>query len=271
MADVFISYKAERRRAAEHLKRIVEAHGFSVWYDAGGLLPGPGYRKQIERELRAADAVLVLWCSLSRESDWVEDEARLAKKLGTLVPVRIGPDVDPPLGLGSDQLVDLSRWDGSPGSHLLHPLLTEIERRVGRPSGIARQELERIDRDWRLYGAPRMVTFELVPVEDPTGPVQVVSPPAGALADRSRAAETTLPLDWREAAPARPGGEITVRLDRQQARPESPATLRPAAWRAPPNSAVRVWTTTLRWTLWALAATAIGATQLVVCSGALYR
>ncbi len=33
MADVFISYKRERRNAADHLAHILELNGFSVWFD----------------------------------------------------------------------------------------------------------------------------------------------------------------------------------------------------------------------------------------------
>lgn len=251
MAEVFISYKRERRRAAAHLERIVRAHGFTVWYDhmAGAELQvGSAYRKQIERELRAADAVLVLWCALSRESDWVEDEARLAKQLGTYIPVRLA-HVDPPLGLGADHFVDLTGWDGAPGSHLLYPLFRAIEQRVGRASDIDRGELERVDSNWRMYGAPRMLTFELVspqPVRDPaesqtTERIQHAGAALAGPGARQRPAETTLPLEWNE--PAR--SEVpTVRPAPTRAAPPKPAAAKGAG----------AWGAVLRWTGWALVA-----------------
>ncbi|MCR6644334.1 MAG: toll/interleukin-1 receptor domain-containing protein [Terricaulis sp.] len=78
MADIFISYKSERRAAAEHLAGVLGAHGYSVWWDYG-LVSGRDFARQIEKELSAAKAVVVLWCSLSRESEWVRQEALYAK------------------------------------------------------------------------------------------------------------------------------------------------------------------------------------------------
>jgi hypothetical protein len=88
MADVFISYKSERRPAVEHLARVLENYGFTVWFDYA-LLSGKQFAPQIEREIRAARAVLVLWCNRSVESEWVKDEARIAKERETLIPISI--------------------------------------------------------------------------------------------------------------------------------------------------------------------------------------
>ena len=130
MADVFISYKTERRNAAQHLSRILELNGFSVWFDYG-LLSGADFGPQIERELRAAKAVVVLWCRLSHDSHWVLEEAHLAERLGTMTPVWLEP-VELPLGFGRADTIDLSNWDGSPRSASLDRLLNEVGRRVGR-------------------------------------------------------------------------------------------------------------------------------------------
>jgi hypothetical protein len=130
MADVFISYRSDRRNAAQHLARIVELNGYSVWFDYG-LLSGRDFGPQIEREIRAAKAVIVLWCSLSRESRWVLEEAELAERLGTLTPAWL-ERVDPPLGFARADTIDLTRWDGAPRSHTLDRLLMEVAHRVGR-------------------------------------------------------------------------------------------------------------------------------------------
>jgi hypothetical protein len=76
-ADVFISYKSERRAAAEHLAEILADYGYSVWWDYG-LIAGGDFGAQIESELRASKAAVVLWCSLSVNSEWVREEAALA-------------------------------------------------------------------------------------------------------------------------------------------------------------------------------------------------
>nr|MBX2856079.1 toll/interleukin-1 receptor domain-containing protein [Paracoccaceae bacterium] len=77
MADIFLSYKRERRAAVAHLAEVLKLYGYSVWYDYG-LETGGDFGVQIERELRTAKAAVVLWCSLSRDSRWVRQEATLA-------------------------------------------------------------------------------------------------------------------------------------------------------------------------------------------------
>lgn len=168
MADVFISYKSERRAAAEHLAEILADYGYSVWWDYG-LVSGQEFGAQIERELRAAKAVIVLWCSLSRESPWVKDEAALAVRLGTAVPTMI-ERIDLPLGFGQAQTVDLTAWDGGPQSHHLQLLLREVAAKVGRPPTANLEGLARTERAWRRFGAPSLMKFALIAPLERTAP-----------------------------------------------------------------------------------------------------
>ena len=62
MADIFISYKSERRKAAEHLAEILHCYGYSVWFDYS-LLKGADFGFQIDAKIREAKAAVVLWCS----------------------------------------------------------------------------------------------------------------------------------------------------------------------------------------------------------------
>lgn len=87
MAEVFISYKSERRNAAQHLAKMLKLHGYSVWFDYW-LLSGENFDTQIMRELNTAKAIVVLWRQRSCNSDWVKDEADRAKKLGSLASAR---------------------------------------------------------------------------------------------------------------------------------------------------------------------------------------
>src|ERR1700738_3832824 len=160
MADVFISYKSERRSAAQHLSRILDLNGYSVWFDYG-LLSGIDFGRQIEREIRAAKAVIVLWCSLSRDSTWVLEEAHLAQKLGTFTPAWL-ERVDLPLGFGRADTIDLSVWDGAPRSHLLDRLLSEIARQVGRDPVQQFRGLVAYEESWRSFGAPSLANFALI-------------------------------------------------------------------------------------------------------------
>jgi hypothetical protein len=160
LADVFISYKTERRNAAQHLSRVLELNAYSVWFDYG-LLSGRDFGPQIEREIRAAKSVIVLWCSLSRDSRWVLEEAHLAERLGTLTPVWL-EYVEPPLGFGRAETIDLSTWDGAPRSPQLNGLLNEIARRVGREPAPSYRGLSEYEQTWRRFGAPTLSRFALI-------------------------------------------------------------------------------------------------------------
>ena len=62
MAEIFISYKSERRKAAEHLAKILRCYGYSVWFDYS-LLKGADFGFQIDAKIREAKAAVVLWCT----------------------------------------------------------------------------------------------------------------------------------------------------------------------------------------------------------------
>src|SRR6185295_14048574 len=150
MADIFISYKSERRAAAEHLAEVLVDYGFTVWWDYS-LVTGRHFGADIERELRAAKAVIVLWCSRSVASEWVLEEATLAKRLGKIVPVQI-EDVDLPLGFSLLQTLDLTQWSGAPKDAGLDRLLRDVAGKVGRPPEDNEEGLARTERAWRRFG-----------------------------------------------------------------------------------------------------------------------
>lgn len=159
MADVFISYKHERRAAADHMAEVLSAYGYSVWWDQS-LMSGRDFGAQIERELRASKAVLVLWCARATQSEWVREEAALAKRLDKVIPTII-EEVELPLGFTLSQTLDLGQWDGAPGSGGLATLLREVGRLVGRTAQPNRESLERVERAWRGFGAPSLRAFAL--------------------------------------------------------------------------------------------------------------
>ena len=159
MAEVFISYKSDRRNAAKHLAGILTRYGYSVWFDYG-LIKGDDFEFQLDQQLRAAKAVVVLWCSMSVESRWVSREASLASNRGTFIPVLIEP-CELKLAYHSSDYVDLSGWDGSPRSHLLIPLLREVARLVGRAPQEDWANLTEYEEHWRMFGSPTLAAFAL--------------------------------------------------------------------------------------------------------------
>ena len=84
--------------------------GFSVWWDAS-LHSGETFDEVIERNLREAKAVVVLWSPRSVTSRWVRAEATLADRRNKLAPAIIEP-CDRPVIFELTHAADLSEWTG---------------------------------------------------------------------------------------------------------------------------------------------------------------
>jgi len=139
MADIFISYKSERKLAAEHFAEVLRRYGYSVWFDYS-LIKGKDFAEQIERQIRASNSLVVLWCSMSIGSRWVREEVHLAHDLGLLIPVKI-ENCEIPFGWRLADNIDLSGWDGNPRSHQLDSLLDDLEAKTGRAAAPDRRAL----------------------------------------------------------------------------------------------------------------------------------
>jgi len=112
MSDVFISYASEDRDRVRPLAEALQKRGFNIWWDRS-LAAGQDYSQIIERELRNAKAVIVVWTRGSSASTFVRDEAGRARDEGRLVPVMLDR-VEIPLGFGAFQAEDFTRWNGGP-------------------------------------------------------------------------------------------------------------------------------------------------------------
>lgn len=115
MYDVFISYARSDKPRAAQFQHAIKRCGWTVWWDAD-LLPGQQWNDEIERELRAAGAVVVLWSKDSVKSQFVCDEATLARELNKLVPVTLD-GTRPKVGMGQLQLENMSEWNGIDSEH----------------------------------------------------------------------------------------------------------------------------------------------------------
>jgi len=159
VADIFISYKSERRPAVTWLAGVLDAYGFSVWFDSR-LNLGANYPKIINREVRAARAVMVLWCPRSIESDWVIEEALMAKKCGNFVPIFMA-SVDPPAGFLGTHTFDLSGWDGDPQGRLLQDLVLKLTEKIGHKPISRADDIAQMAETWRQQGPRRLVDYPL--------------------------------------------------------------------------------------------------------------
>jgi len=221
MADIFISYKSERRAAAEHLAEILADTGYSVWWDYA-LVSGNDFGAQIEREIRAAKAVIVLWCSLARESEWVKEEASLAKRLGKIIPARIEM-IDLPLGFSMAHTLDLMDWDGSPHGRELEQLVHEIARLVGRKPKPNQDGLNRTERAWRRYGAPALRDFALIDDLERKRPARTLPSALRQPPQETKVAEETPHRFSNEPAQRRPDQSGESSSDWRSMLPKNPA------------------------------------------------
>lgn len=64
MADIFISYSRNDRDRCIAIRDALAALKVGVWFDAG-IGAGASFDREIEREIEAAKALLVLWSQTS--------------------------------------------------------------------------------------------------------------------------------------------------------------------------------------------------------------
>lgn len=131
MADVFISYSRGDRPRATELRDALAALEVDVWFDVG-IVAGSSFDREIERELAAAKAVVVLWSEASVASDWVRNEARSAKERGVLVAVELEP-CQLPLEFRSVQAERLEQGAAASGDRSWAALAARIGELIGRP------------------------------------------------------------------------------------------------------------------------------------------
>ena len=130
MADVFISYaRADKARVAP-LVAAIEAKGWSVWWDPE-IAPGREFDDEIDQELQAAKAVLVVWTPTSVASRWVRGEARDAAERGILVPVRFG-QARLPIDVRALHTTDLDDWGENPASAAAQACLSALGAMIGK-------------------------------------------------------------------------------------------------------------------------------------------
>ena len=146
MGRVFLSYAREDVGTAKQLAACVGRAGHSVWWDHD-IQGGSHFASEIDKELKAADAVVVLWSKTAVDSPWVQDEAAEGRDSGRLVPVIMGAD-KPPLGFRQFQSIDFSSWGGTDDEPPLKALVTALAQKCGdaQPKNDVKQPTKAKDR-----------------------------------------------------------------------------------------------------------------------------
>lgn len=172
--DIFLSYSREDRTAARHIAESFIREGFSVWWDAV-LRSGQTFDEVIEKQLRSAKAVVVLWSPRSVASRWVRAEATLADRRNKLVPAIIEA-CDRPIIFELTHAADLSDWTGDTSDSRWRTLVGDLRRVVG---------------DDMDEAAALPAAIEPAPEPKPVSAAPATSQPA----ERKVAAGKTLPPD----------------------------------------------------------------------------
>jgi adenylate cyclase len=130
MADVFVSYSRVDKTRVAPLVAAIEGRGWSVWWDPA-ISPGQEFDSQIEAELQAASAVVVVWTPTSVVSRWVRGEAREAADRNVLVPVRFEA-AKLPMDVRAIHTIDLDGWGENPASPAFQDLCRALEGMISR-------------------------------------------------------------------------------------------------------------------------------------------
>ena len=130
MADVFVSYARTDKGRVAPLVAAIEAKGWSVWWDPE-ITPGQEFDDQIEAEIDAAKAVVVVWTPTSVASRWVRGEAREAAERGILVPVRF-EQARLPMDVRAIHTTDIDGWGGNADSPQVQELLRALAATIAR-------------------------------------------------------------------------------------------------------------------------------------------
>jgi len=132
--DLFVSFSHHDHDRVSPLVKVFEEQGWTVFW-APYIRTGVEWETLIERELKAARCVVVVWSAQAVASDWVRAEARTALARKVLVPVKLD-EVAIPLRYDNIQTFDLTRWTAQPSATPLEGLVASIAVYVapGRPS-----------------------------------------------------------------------------------------------------------------------------------------
>lgn len=131
--DIFLSYARNDKARVAPLVTAIEAHGWSVWWDAD-IATGEEFDDVIAAQLNASHVVVVAWTPVSVASRWVRSEARIGAERGVLVPVRFDK-AELPIDARAIETTDFDDWNGDPSSPPFPKLIRALQTMLGTPSG----------------------------------------------------------------------------------------------------------------------------------------
>ncbi len=159
MADVFVSYARSDAPQAAKIAESLKTAGYDVWWDSE-LLPHHAFAQSIEKEVRAARAVVVVWSEHAVASQWVRAEADLARSQDKLVQVSVD-QCALPLPFNQYQTVDLRTWRGEAADPRWSKVLASVAQLTYRAEGGSAPKVALATRPIRSGGARRWTVLAL--------------------------------------------------------------------------------------------------------------
>ena len=129
MADIFISYARSTADTAAQVADALNALGYTVWRD-DALPAHRAYADEIQAELDASRAVVVIWSADAVRSEWVRSEADRGRAQRKLVQVTVD-GVALPMPFDQIQCADLSAWRGEQDTAGWRTVLASIAALTG--------------------------------------------------------------------------------------------------------------------------------------------
>lgn len=132
--DIFISYSRQDRERVDHIARGLEAEGYSVWWDRD-IRAGEEFDSVIDKQIKQAKAIVVVWSNTSVSSNWVKEEAEDGVEENKLVPALID-EVVIPRGFRRIQAAMLQDASENPTkSENWHELIASVRKLAGDGEG----------------------------------------------------------------------------------------------------------------------------------------
>lgn len=130
MSDVFLSYAREDKARAALVADGLEAAGLEVFWDKE-IPPGQSWADYLESRLNTCKVCVVLWSMTSTASQWVKEEARLARERGKLIPAQLDQSA-PPFGFGEVQAANLTNWSGNYADPDWQRFIAAVQAKAGK-------------------------------------------------------------------------------------------------------------------------------------------
>lgn len=127
MYDIFLSYSSKDRGRVRAVFEALTQQGWSVFWDHLSIKTGANWRSKIEKEIKNSRCVIVVWSKDSIHSEFVLEEAEIAKKRKVLIPIAIDP-VELPFGFSQRQTLNFPALHTKSAEPVFKKLCAEVRQ-----------------------------------------------------------------------------------------------------------------------------------------------